>query len=215
MLNWNKSLTVTFARLRWLLLLGMCFNTALAYAQPQVATDRVLGNVGAIPALATPNWEALSPAQQEALHPLANSWPDLSDVQKRKWIALVKNFATLPPSDQLKIQNRMSAWAALKPSERERARENFAASKQARTSSKAEKWEEYQALPQSERDELAFQVGGKKKRSGAAKIQRNSSTSNPDARATPISAQHYPSQTERSELMNLIHPNTLLPLAGN
>lgn len=123
-------------------------------------------------------------------------------------MAIVKNFAKLPPADQTKIQERMAAWASLKPIERERARENFASSKLAQPATKIGSWEEYQALPQEERDKLASLAP--KKRLGAAKAPKPVTTKSPPV-PSPTPPHPFPSPSERGELRNLIAPNTLLP----
>lgn len=165
-----------------------------------------------LPTLATtPLWGELETSQQAALSPLKPSWSELNDVQRRKWLAIVKNFSKLTPEDQLKIQERMAAWAALKPAERERARENFATAKSTGTSGKSVSWEEYQALPQDEREKLALQAP--KKRPSAAKSPRPATTPSLSTTQTfPFPSQIYPAQPARGEIRALIEPGTLLPI---
>lgn len=195
--------------LLWLIQFGLCICTTTALAQSTpLATPTAAATV--LPAIAAPSqWNDLDLGQQQALYPLKSSWPELSDVQRRKWIAIVKNFPKLTPEDQARVQERMSAWAALKPIERERARENFANSKLTPPSAKAGSWEEYRALPQEEREKLASQTT--KKRPSAAK---NPKTPPPASLSGPTTPPHAPPPAEeRSNLRNLITPDTLLPLA--
>jgi hypothetical protein len=161
-----------------------------------------------LPPIAAPLWSELHRDQQSALHPLQKTWSELTDVQRRKWIAIVKNFNKLSEEDQAKIRERMEAWAALKPLERERARENFATSKLAQPSDKASSWEEYQALPQDEKDKFALQAG--KKRPSAAKFAKPPSAVQPKPQPRPPN--NYPAQPSRGELRALIAPHTLLPI---
>ena len=102
-----------------------------------------------------PAWAELTPAQQQALAPLAGTWRSLGEPHKRKWIALSQNFATMTPADQALLHSRMTEWAALSPQQRTRARLNFAEAKKVAPSDKRAKWEAYQALPPEEKRKLA------------------------------------------------------------
>jgi len=93
-----------------------------------------------------PEWKTLTPAQHQALQPLAATWPTLSDVQKKKWIALSSNYAHLKPVDQQKLHQRMADWAALTPKQRTQARLNYTQTQQLSPEDKAERWEVYQSL---------------------------------------------------------------------
>lgn len=163
-----------------------------------------------IPQISAPAWNELARDQQIALTPLKKAWPELTDGQRRKWIAVVKNFSNLSLADQEKIQDRMEDWAALKPAERERARDNFANSKLAAPTNKAGSWEEYQALPQEERNRLAAQAKAKKPRAAKSPKAAPPSQSVP----TPNVRDSYPLQPARGELRTFLSPTTLLPLQG-
>jgi len=92
------------------------------------------------------SWSRLNPSQQQALQPLASSWSTLSDVQKKKWIALSSNYAHLKPADQQKLHQRMADWAALTPKQRTQARLNYTQTQRLSPEDKAERWEVYQSL---------------------------------------------------------------------
>ena len=104
------------------------------------------------------DWSALTPSQQLALKPLANSWTSLSDPQKRKWISLSANYARMSPADQTTLHERMAQWAALSPRQRQQARLNFAEAQKIAPMQKAEKWQAYQALSPEEKQTLAKSV---------------------------------------------------------
>lgn len=195
--------------MQWLLGFAICLSTPPAFTQPSLVSAAPLTPASILPTIAAPQWSDLDPNQRQALSPLQNNWSELSDVQRRKWIAIVKNFAKLTPGDQTKIQERMAAWAALKPVERERARENFANSKLTQPSTKMGSWEEYQALPQEERNKLASVTS--KKRPGAAKTPKPVAALKLQTNPTPPPSHPFPSPSERGELRNLIAPYTLLP----
>lgn len=112
-----------------------------------------------------PTWQELSASQQQALSPLAQLWPSMSEAHKRKWIALSQNFTTLAEADKNTLQSRMREWAALTPQQRTQARLNFADAKQLPQDERRSKWEAYQALSAEEKQKFAAQkpvakVGG-------------------------------------------------------
>jgi len=100
-------------------------------------------------------WADLSPKQQQALQPLAGAWPTLSEAQKRKWIALSRNYQRMAPQDQARLHSRMTDWVALSPHQRTQARLNFAETKGLSADDKKAKWEAYQALSPEEKRKLA------------------------------------------------------------
>jgi hypothetical protein len=102
-----------------------------------------------------PLWGELTPAQQQALAPLAPKWDTVSEAQKRKWIALSQNFPKLSGDEQAKLHSRMTEWVALSPQQRTEARLNFAETQQLSPDDKKAKWEAYQALSPEEKRKLA------------------------------------------------------------
>jgi hypothetical protein len=114
------------------------------------------------------DWNALTPAQQIALKPLAGSWVNLSDGQKRKWISLSANFSLMSSADQARLHTRMVQWAALSPKQREQARLNFAEANKVEPQQKNEKWQAYQALSTEEKQRLAKSAQPKPPRTAIA-----------------------------------------------
>ncbi|MBC7681586.1 MAG: DUF3106 domain-containing protein, partial [Ferruginibacter sp.] len=113
-----------------------------------------------------PLWKELTPAQQQALKPLAAHWNNISEQQKRKWLALSVNFEKMSPTMQAVLQERMLDWGALSGVQRSQARLNFAEAKRLSPAEKQAKWEAYQTLDPEEKAMLAKQV--QKKLAGAA-----------------------------------------------
>ncbi|BDT68029.1 hypothetical protein os1_22100 [Comamonadaceae bacterium OS-1] len=113
-----------------------------------------------------PLWKDLTPAQQQALKPLASHWNGISEQQKRKWLALSVNFEKMSPTTQAVLQERMLDWGALSGVQRSQARLNFAEAKRLSPTEKQAKWEAYQTLDPEEKAKLAKQV--QKKLPGAA-----------------------------------------------
>ncbi|TFZ08447.1 DUF3106 domain-containing protein [Ramlibacter humi] len=115
-----------------------------------------------------PTWAELTPDQQQALRPLAGDWSRLSEGQKRKWIAMSRNYRQMKPEEQAKLHSRMNEWVALSPQQRTQARLNFAETKNLSADDKKAKWEAYQALSPEEKKKLAAGAGGKTASTAAA-----------------------------------------------
>ena len=105
--------------------------------------------------VAKPAWAELSPTQQSALQPLAPSWASISEGQKRKWIALSRNFDRLSPTERATLHGHMSEWVNLSPVQRSQARLNFAQTKQLSNDEKKAQWKAYQALSPEQKQQLA------------------------------------------------------------
>lgn len=104
-----------------------------------------------------PAWHELNATQKQALLPLLQLWPTMTEPHKRKWLALSQNFAQLSETDKNTLQGRMREWAALTPQQRAQARLNFADAKQLPQDERKTKWEAYQALSAEEKQKLAAQ----------------------------------------------------------
>ena len=112
------------------------------------------------------SWAELTPMQQQALQPLASSWNGaISAQQKRKWLAISKNYPSLPPEGQATLHSRMNEWVTLSPQQRAQARLNFGKtrelSKQLTPEEKKAKWQTYQALSPEEKQRLASKASPK------------------------------------------------------
>lgn len=137
----------------------------------QTVTGRSLGRldsgprpgtlVAAAPTHSKPAWKDLSPAEQQALRPLASHWGRLTEERKRKWLVISKNYPSLSPAEQVKLHRRMSEWITLSQQQRNQARQNFSEIKKLSPEQKAAEWEAYQALSPEERRKLATQAPAK------------------------------------------------------
>lgn len=110
------------------------------------------------PALAQgPDWKQLSAQQRTALAPLSKDWDGLPDGRKQKWLGIARRYGSLNPVAQARLQDRMREWVALSPEQRALARDQY---KKLRTASQEQKrelglkWQEYEALPSSEKERL-------------------------------------------------------------
>lgn len=109
-----------------------------------------------------PRWSDLSPAQQNALTPLAGEWDTLDAFRKRKWLAIGNKFASMKPDEQQRVQERMRDWASLTPEQRRVARESYARAKKLNPDQKSAQWENYQQLPEEQKKKLAADAASKK-----------------------------------------------------
>ena len=147
-----------------LVLAGFVVSAQTSLAQvaqaPQSATPSSSARVGGKTAAIGLPWSQLTPAQQQALAPLAPTWDTgMSESQKRKWLEISKNYNGLTPQAQATLNSRMREWAALSPQERAQARLNFGkineTARELTPEEKKAKWEAYQALTAEEKQRLA------------------------------------------------------------
>lgn len=146
------------------------FSLTLASAQPPsevnkagqtgVANSAAAGATKTVPAT-KPLWSELTAEQQLALKPLVSHWTTMNTGQKRKWLALSRNFATMSTDDQVTLHSRMIEWAALSNQQRAQARLNFAEVKRLPADERKAKWEQYQALSEEEKRKLAERAPAK------------------------------------------------------
>lgn len=100
-------------------------------------------------------WGELKAAQQQALQPLADQWPHLSEAQKRQWLQLAQGFQALPAPEQERMQSHMAAWAKLSAQQRSQARLNYAVTNRLSREDLRAQWEAYQTLSDEEKKRLA------------------------------------------------------------
>lgn len=163
-------------------LLALLVSALNATAQPVPSTGTPVPAKVASSATATPPkvaasrqmsttaWSELSPAQQQALKPLASNWNGIDEAQKRKWLAMSRNFAAWPPAEQAKLHSRMTEWVALSPRQRAQARLNFAETTKVPADEKKARWESYQSLSPEEKSKLA--AGASQQPAGVANAVR-------------------------------------------
>ena len=187
---------------------------ALAQDNPTPAPQEASSQVTSAPAASasakkpesSPTWQSLSANQKTALAPLHKLWPEISEAQKRKWLALSVNFSDRSAEEQAKMQARMKDWAKLTPQQRALARLNFAEVQQVTVDERKSKWEAYQSLSRDERHEL---TKGHPPAPNSAAIATRPVPSQKLA-VLPVPKTSQPTQLRID--MDLVHPVTLLPL---
>ena len=185
---------------------GLSCAAALASAQP--AAKPASSPAAEKAEAPSPRWAGLSTTQRQALKPLGPSWNTLGEGQRRKWIALSRNFEKLPVEEQQKLHERMGEWVKLSAAERSRARLNFAETERLASEDKQAKWEAYQALSEEERRKLAEQAP-RRALPGVATAVRPI----PRQRLAtmPVAPENQRTMPRISTAPHLINPQTLLP----
>jgi len=117
---------------------------------------------GAALALTAPKWADLTAQQREILKPLAGDWDKLDEARRNKWVVVAKRYPTMQPEEQKRLQGRMADWARLTPEQRRVARENFQRTKALPPEQKKAEWQQYQTLPETQKQRLAETVDERK-----------------------------------------------------
>jgi hypothetical protein len=102
-----------------------------------------------------PTWNELSPAQREALAPLAKDWPGLDADRKRKWLEVATRYPNLTPEGKQKLHERMAKFARLTPEQKKTARENFRRAYEVPAEQREATVQKYRDLPPDKKRELA------------------------------------------------------------
>jgi len=137
-------------------------------------------------------WASLSSEQRSALAPLKDDWSSIDAPRKAKWLDLAGRYPKMPPSEQERMQARMTEWARMSPQERGQARLNFQQAKQLPNQERQDQWSAYQALPESERKALASRAKATQKASHPAgkptpePSNKRNIVANPSLSAAPV-----------------------------
>ncbi len=102
-----------------------------------------------------PRWQSLKPAQREALAPLEGTWSALDATSKQRWLSIGGRFASMAPTERARIQGQMTDWSRLTPAERGQVRLRFQEAKQVPVTDRRKGWQDYQALPAEQKQQLA------------------------------------------------------------
>jgi hypothetical protein len=107
-------------------------------------------------------WKDLSPAQQQALEPLAGEWDRMEPVRKQKWLGIARRYAHMKADEQARVQERMREWVRMTPEERRQVRQNYARAQKLNPAQKSVSWEEYRQLSDEQKKQLAAKAATKK-----------------------------------------------------
>lgn len=113
-------------------------------------------SLAATPAPA-PTWAQLDADKRQVLAPLEQEWDRMSAERRKKWFGIAQRYPKMKPAEQERVQRRMIDWVRLSPQQRREARENYRKLGKLNAEKKADlaqRWAEYQALPEAERNSL-------------------------------------------------------------
>jgi hypothetical protein len=121
------------------------------------------GHTATAPAkeVAKPAWKELSPAQREALAPLANDWDGLERSRKLKWLDVANKYPQLSPEGQKRLHERMLEFVKLTPEQRNTARTNFQRAYELPMEQRQSLVQQYQELPPEKKQALADKAAKK------------------------------------------------------
>lgn len=102
-----------------------------------------------------PAWASLSAVQQQALAPLQRDWGSIPGEPKQKWLEVAGRLSKMPAEERARVQERMGEWSRMTPAERARARVQFQEVRRISPEERQARWQEYQQLPDGERNQLA------------------------------------------------------------
>lgn len=71
------------------------------------------------------DWQALSPAEQEILKPLAGKWASMRYEERERWRILAEHYQQMSPTEQKRIEKRMQRWAEASSRQRHIARDAY------------------------------------------------------------------------------------------
>ncbi len=91
-----------------------------------------------------PSWRRLSSTQRQALAPLEQVWPTLSEAARRPWLVIASNFPAKSRATQDRMHARMAQWSKLSSSQRAEARLRYLQTAKLDAQSKRQRWEAYQ-----------------------------------------------------------------------
>lgn len=156
-----------------------------------------------------PSWQDLNGQQQVALRPLAANWATLPEASKRKWLAVSRNYGSLPVTEQAKMHSRMTEWVNLSQRQRSEARLQYAQTRQLSPAEKAANWQAYQALSPEEKQKLAAKAAPKP--AGAATAIKPAPPQK--LAVVPVTRKTSPRSAKVAVAQDAVDPKTLRPHA--
>ena len=141
-----------------ILVVALAAIIAVVVGYPRVRTNQDTPSGVRVAVAPQPNWKDLSPTQKEILAPLQDDWNNMERFRRKKWLEIAAKYPKLSETEQARVQDRMQAWASLTPAQRQAARDRFRElAKQTNPKERAElaqKWADYQNLPENVRARL-------------------------------------------------------------
>ena len=141
-----------------ILVVAIAAIIAVVVGYPRVRTNQDTPSGVRVAVAPQPDWKDLTPAQKEILAPLQDDWNNMERFRRKKWLEIAAKYPNLNEAEQERVRDRMQVWANLTPAQRQAARERFRElAKQTNPEERAElaqKWADYQNLPEDVRARL-------------------------------------------------------------
>jgi hypothetical protein len=199
------------------LLAALPIFAALFWVRPSFAADPAPAPAAAASPAASallpfkevkPVWAELTPVQREVLAPLAAQWPQFDSNHKVKWLAISNKYPTMTPEQQGRLKQNIADWAKLTPEQHRLARESYAKAKKLDADQKNEQWQQYQQLPEDQKQKLAADAAAKKRIANVPALQSKPKT------VEPLRQPKKPAAPPASALMPASAPNQAAPAAS-
>ncbi len=133
-----------------------------------------------------PLWSELTPPQRVALAPLESEWSKIDTFRKKKWLQISSRFASMKPEEQQRLQEKMRIWAKLTPDQRRHAREVYSRTKSLDAEQKSAEWQQYQQLPETEKNRLAKDIAAKKHVANLPTVPASPAITPPKVLSSPL-----------------------------
>lgn len=146
------------------------FTPAAAQTAPAAAGKKST----VAPRPSQPTWSELTPAQKEALAPLAADWDGFEHDRKLKWLEVAKKYPQLSPDGKARLHQRMAQFGKLSPEQRRNVRENFRKAYELPIDRRQALIEEYKGLPPERKRELSDKADKAKSSAAGEKSARDS-----------------------------------------
>lgn len=141
-----------------ILVVALIVIIAVAVGYPRIRSNQDTPSGVRVAVPPQPNWKDLTSTQQEILAPLQDDWNNMERFRRKKWLEIAAKYPNLNEAEQERVRDRMQVWASLTPAQRQAARERFRElAKQTNPEERAElaqKWADYQNLPENVRARL-------------------------------------------------------------
>ncbi len=147
------------ARQPAVILLGLALiATLVAIGYPRMRSGQDTPSGVRVAVAPQPDWKTLTPEQKSILAPLEEDWNNMERFRRKKWLEIAARYPNLSEAEQARIRERMQEWANLTPAQRQAARERYKALSKTTNAEErealAQKWADYQNLPESVRQQL-------------------------------------------------------------
>ncbi len=110
----------------------------------------------------------------------------MGPIRRKKWLEIAAKYEKMTPAEQERLQARMREWVQLTPEQRRTARDSYARAKKLDSGQKSARWEQYQSLPEEEKQKLADKAKTKKNVVNLPRPKSGRDTAGPAQATAPV-----------------------------